>query len=534
MRAADYLWSARVLARGGAGGGEEQVSATVALGRHMLWCRTRNLRPSTIDQRARALLRLSKAIDPVTLIDADHETLSVWWHGLTDRIEAESRACELSHVRAFYRWAVLEGVIDHDPTARLVRPKVPAGLPRPIPDTELITALEFASNPLRQWLLLAAYAGLRCGEIAQLKGEHLLLRQDPPIIVVDVSKGGHTSSVVVPPWLAEELGDYPAKGWLYRSTTGPGHVPAHRVSQIGNQFLHSLGINSTMHSLRHWFVTNTYRESARDLRQTQEAARHANVNTTQRYAWVDPGERGNIAARLPRHTQADTGRATRPVVALMTVLLLLVVAMCRPAPAAFGAVGVYYDPVPVETPPVRRRYDGQPGNKRVDPRLIGERGNGGSEAVDDDSDVVGGQLDDPSGQPPALSKVTTSTTSIVATGMVMPLPTSSPATEATTTTLRSSSCKIHPTVRHASGFCCAAFSADSQPEPRSVGSTHLTITSGPGSFGHSIFTPRAPRTPCPARTPARRGSAPSPHRTASRPPPRLQRRSPAASPPRSW
>jgi site-specific recombinase XerD len=49
-----------------------------------------------------------------------------------------------------------------------------------------------------------------------------------------------------------------------------------------NTYLHSLGITSTAHSLRHRFATTIYEET-RDLRLTQELMGHTSPETTAIY-----------------------------------------------------------------------------------------------------------------------------------------------------------------------------------------------------------------------------------------------------------
>ena len=71
------------------------------------------------------------------------------------------------------------------------------------------------------------------------------------------------------------------------------------VSQITNRYLHDIGIAHTLHTLRHWFGTNCYRVSGRDLRATQELMGHESPASTQVYTWVDPGELAEAVGRLP-------------------------------------------------------------------------------------------------------------------------------------------------------------------------------------------------------------------------------------------
>lgn len=267
--------------------------------RHIDWCRARNLRPSTIYQRRRALARLARHLGHEP-IDATADELAAWWDDLTVRLVPAGRAVELAHARSFYRWAVDAELRPDDPTRRLQRPRIPRRLPRPIPDGDLAVALACAPDRVRPWLYLAAYAGLRACEIAQLRGEDLVWDRDPPILLIAEGKGGGQSAVPISPVLADILAGLPRSGWLFPRGDGlPGPNRPHLVSHLANRYLHSIGVTHTLHTLRHWFGTHTYQASGRDLRQTQELLRHRSPVSTAGYTWLSPGDAAETVARLP-------------------------------------------------------------------------------------------------------------------------------------------------------------------------------------------------------------------------------------------
>lgn len=261
------------------------------LGEHLRHLKRRNLRPSTIEQRRRALGRLSRAMDLET---ATTEAIEDWLDARD--LTAGGRATEISHLRGFYRWAVAEGRLEHDPTIKLVRPKEPRRLPRPIPEGDLAMAVELAPPAIRAMLMLAAFAGLRAIEIAGLCGEHVHL--DRGVLLVGEGKGGGMSSVPIAPSLVPVLRDLPESGPCFRLSDGRQMRP-HNVSHLCNRYLHGLGIEHTLHSLRHRFGTQAYIATDRDLRATQELLRHRTPVSTAIYTWVDPGRLGEAVKRLP-------------------------------------------------------------------------------------------------------------------------------------------------------------------------------------------------------------------------------------------
>jgi site-specific recombinase XerD len=260
---------------------------------HIDHLRRRNLRASTITQRRYALRRLER----FTGRDAIHATSEEIVAFLARLEVPESRATELSHLRAFFKWALLEGHRDDDPTVRVERPRLHRRLPRPMPEEDLARALLIATDRVRVWMHLACYAGLRAFEIARLRAEGVLLHQEPPLLVFE-AKGGKMRSVPVHPLLLPELLGLPKVGWCFPRRDGRvGPVPAHVVSHSCNQFLHDLGIEHTLHTLRHYFATTIYRATG-DLRVTQELLGHETPITTQQYTYVNPAAAVEAVRRL--------------------------------------------------------------------------------------------------------------------------------------------------------------------------------------------------------------------------------------------
>jgi len=253
---------------------------------------------STIYQRKRVLARLAESAGCHPL----HATAEQVEDYLYRPLSPEARACELAHLRQFFRWAHRRGARPDDPTAELARPSIARRLPRPISDDDLAAALEHAPDRVRPWLYLAAYAGLRAGEVAQLRADAVHVEADPALIVIERSKGGGMSSVSMHPHLIEVLDDcdLPRSGYLFRRHDGqPGPNAAHTISHVANRYLRSRGIRDTFHSLRHWYGTKLLRASGGNLRLTQEGMRHASPNSTAIYTFVSAIDQADAVARLP-------------------------------------------------------------------------------------------------------------------------------------------------------------------------------------------------------------------------------------------
>lgn len=270
---------------------------------HLRWLHMRNLSPNTIRARYLALRRFSRFLGhhPLTASTEDVMAFRERRTRSGAPLSIEAQAMELSHLAGFFKWAVVEGYRDDDPTMRVPRPKLPRGLPNPIPEEDFIRAVDAAEpTRIKPWLMLAGFAGLRACEIAPLRGEDLWWHTEPAMLIVRAGKGGDSGAVPIAPDLAAVLKGMPRKGWLFPQRDGQGGpVKPWTVSHGANNHLHRLGIPHTLHSLRHRFGTQVYRASHGDLRQTQELMRHRSPISTARYTLVDGGEAAGIVAALP-------------------------------------------------------------------------------------------------------------------------------------------------------------------------------------------------------------------------------------------
>jgi integrase/recombinase XerC len=196
------------------------------------------------------------------------------------RISARTRYAYLSNLHCFYQCAIRCGLAVSDPTFTILRPKLPRYLPRPIGDGDLQVALATAGTVMRAWIVLGAYGGLRCAEIAKLQrgdvieGERLLRIH---------GKGDKERFVPMHPEveMALRVAGMPRSGPVFRRPRG-GPFPPAMVSREISLFLRSVGIDATAHQLRHWFGTKTY-QACRDIRVVQELLGHASPTTTAIY-----------------------------------------------------------------------------------------------------------------------------------------------------------------------------------------------------------------------------------------------------------
>jgi integrase/recombinase XerC len=254
---------------------------------HIAWCTRRGLRPNYLYDLGCTLRRLERSVGP--LEHADGLSVEAWWDTLP--VSHGSKAAYAAHLSSFYRWAVREGLRDDDPTLRFVRPRLRRGLPRPIPHRHIEWAVSQASHPVRAWLLLAAFGGLRACEVASLHADDI----DGDVLIIRDGKGGKQRIVPLHPLVRAELEHLPASGWLFPGRAGP--MNANTVSKHAGRYLRSVGVPESFHQFRHAFATAVYRESL-DLRLTQELLGHASPTTTALYTAWSPTKAAAVVARL--------------------------------------------------------------------------------------------------------------------------------------------------------------------------------------------------------------------------------------------
>ena len=231
---------------------------------------------------------------PVEKLSA--EQVQAWLDGR--EISDKTRSCYLTTFSAFFKWGVKHDLIAFDPIAKIDRPKVHNGMPNPIPEKELARAIKACTNPmLKCWIVLEAYAGLRCQEVAFLAHEDIHLEEEFPYIHVIHGKGGKQRTVPVDPKgpIIAALREYQAptetgRLWPYAKPSG--------VSQRINRYYHALGYSWTAHKNRHRFGTQVYKNSGSDILTTQRLLGHSDPKTTAIYANVSDEAARNAVAGI--------------------------------------------------------------------------------------------------------------------------------------------------------------------------------------------------------------------------------------------
>jgi integrase/recombinase XerD len=213
---------------------------------------------------------------------------------------ATSVARTLSAVRSFHRFLVREGVTDRDPAARVVSPRLPRSLPRPLPVDDVRRLLEAPDEGSpggvrdRAILELLYGSGLRISELTGMDVDDLDLEEGSLRVL---GKGGKEREVPLGSFGREAVRAYltrgrPAlataasRGALFLNARG-GRLSRQSCARLLGRYVRLAGIDRrvTLHTLRHSFATHLL-EGGADVRVVQELLGHASVATTQIYTLV--------------------------------------------------------------------------------------------------------------------------------------------------------------------------------------------------------------------------------------------------------
>lgn len=263
------------------------VEHTPMIGRHLeAWeesMREDSLRDQTIYQRISVLRLLDRSI-------ADELTPSSLLRFVRDRGLSPGTSYQYHSIcRSFFSWAMQTDLIDADPFATGRRPSKPRYRARPAGTSDMLAVFAKAREPERSWAILAAYAGLRCGEIARVSGRDLVPNGDGWMLRIPEGKGSKPGAVPAHPAVVDVITRHGDER-IWPTMT------ASKVSQRANAEFRRIGARCRMHELRHAFATELYRQT-RDVLTVQHALRHEQLETTARYiAFDDAAVRSAVGA----------------------------------------------------------------------------------------------------------------------------------------------------------------------------------------------------------------------------------------------
>lgn len=249
--------------------------------------------PSTMRTRQEHLERCARTLGVADPWDVTMEALEGWWW--RQDWATETRRAHRSSQRVFWRWALERGHVAESPAALLPRVRPTAPNPHPATDEGYAQALRVADEDVRLMIRIAAEAGGRRGEVAQVHSRDLMRDLTGWSLMLH-GKGGKDRIVPLPDRLAADLLER-GPGWVFPGADR-GHLSARWV---GTLVARCLPEGYTMHSLRHRFAARLDELDGVDVLDIQELLGHASADTTRRYL---PRTQARLRAAVSRAAAA--------------------------------------------------------------------------------------------------------------------------------------------------------------------------------------------------------------------------------------
>lgn len=267
-----------------------------------------------LDKLVRYLAAEQVHVTEVKLEQLEHFAASISDLGIGPR----SLARILSGVRQFYRFLVLDGYMEDDPTELLESPKQPNHLPEVLSTAE-VDLLEQAID-LSKWeghrnraiIEVLFSCGLRVSELINLKLSNLYVDEQ---FVRVMGKGAKERLVPISPRALEELNYWFSmrnemsikpgeEDYVFLNRRGH-HLTRTMILIMIKRYAVEAGIKKTIspHTLRHSFATSLL-EGGADLRAIQAMLGHESIGTTEIYTHIDTSTlRQEILEHHPRNIQ---------------------------------------------------------------------------------------------------------------------------------------------------------------------------------------------------------------------------------------
>lgn len=271
----------------------------------------RSYSPNTIEAYMQDITRLASYLatrpeaggaSPVSFTDVTLGDLQTFLADLYDvGISPRSQARILSGIRTFYKFLVLDGFMQQDPTELLLSPKVGEHIPEVLSTEEvdmLIDAIDLTTDEgqrNRAIIEVLFSCGLRVTELVSLQLSCLYL--DEGYIRI-IGKGNRERLVPVSRRAIDELTLWfrqrdemrikpGEEDYVFLNRRG-AHLTRHMIVHIVKDLALKAGIkkNISPHTLRHSFATALL-EGGADLRSIQVLLGHEKISTTEIYTHLD-------------------------------------------------------------------------------------------------------------------------------------------------------------------------------------------------------------------------------------------------------
>ncbi len=268
----------------------------------------RSLSPNTIEayendvQKFVQYLEMAKpGLGPLAVRQGEVEQFILWVNNLG--LEGSSQARLISGLRAFYKFLMVEDLIEEDPTELLESPRLRRKIPEVLSYREIKSMLDVIdlsqeNGPRNRAIIEVLYAcGLRASELVNMRISNLFL--DISFIKV-VGKNDKERLVPIGPEAVKHLRIYldsvrnkhpkikkEDENIVFLNRRG-GRLSRVMIFLIVKELAELAGVKKTIspHTFRHSFATHLV-EGGADLKAVQDMLGHESIITTEIYTHLD-------------------------------------------------------------------------------------------------------------------------------------------------------------------------------------------------------------------------------------------------------
>jgi tyrosine recombinase xerD len=234
-----------------------------------------------------------------TLKSLDNNDLKAYVQSINKSMSAKSVSRNISTLKSFYKFLMIEKYVNKSPLTNVVNPKVKKELPKVLSEEKVIKLLDFQITDNygyrnKAMLELMYSSGLRVSELINLKMTDVDLELE---VVRIFGKGSKERIIPLGAYASLALKDYITyyrgsllkkknSDYLFLSSRGD-KMTRQAFFKILKKIAKEQGIKTEFspHTLRHSFATHLLKHGA-DLRSIQELLGHSDVSSTQIYTHI--------------------------------------------------------------------------------------------------------------------------------------------------------------------------------------------------------------------------------------------------------
>ena len=255
---------------------------------------------NTIESYKRDLIKFLEYNKKNNIDNINSDDLKEYIKNLSkDKLNEKSISRNISCLKSFYKFLVIENIIERNPAESLFIPKIKKSLPNILSEEEIINLLDINltdnySFRNKAMLELMYSTGIRVSELINLKLSDIDFTND---IVRTFGKGSKERIVPIGEFASESLKIYINNyrnnmlkkynnEYLFLNNHG-NQMTRQGCFKIIKNIAKEKGINKDLspHTLRHSFASHLLKYGA-DLRTIQELLGHSDISTTQIYTHI--------------------------------------------------------------------------------------------------------------------------------------------------------------------------------------------------------------------------------------------------------